>query len=48
MEPGIGDFVGQIPAYFFVVPIVLGVLYIALMAVTFRRAADRRRKSREA
>ena len=47
MEPGIGDFLGQIPAYFFVVPIILGVAYIAVMVWIFRRSAERRRKNRE-
>jgi hypothetical protein len=47
MEPGVGDFLGQVPAYFFIVPIILGVLYIGAMVVIFGRAAERRRKSRE-
>jgi hypothetical protein len=46
MEPGLNDFVSQIPAYFFIVPLVLGLLYIAVMYIVFRRAAERRRKRR--
>ncbi|MBX3081271.1 MAG: hypothetical protein KF716_06520 [Anaerolineae bacterium] len=48
MEPGFGDFLGQIPAYFFIVPLILGVAYIAVMVYIFRRAAERRRKKRDA
>jgi hypothetical protein len=48
MEPGLGDFVSQIPISFVLVPIFFGVLYIAAMFIVFRRAAERRRRRREA
>lgn len=48
MEPGLNDFLGQIPISFIIAPIFFGVLYIAVMVIIFRRAAERRRKRREA
>ncbi|MBX3066237.1 MAG: hypothetical protein KF726_24880 [Anaerolineae bacterium] len=48
MEPGLNDFLGQIPISFIIAPIFFGVLYIIAMVIVFRRAAERRRRRREA
>lgn len=42
------DFLSQIPIQIILAPIVFGVLYIVAMFFIFRRAAERRRKAREA
>lgn len=48
MESSLSDFFGQIPLQFILLPIISGVLYIGAMVIVFRRAAERRRKRREA
>jgi hypothetical protein len=48
MEPGLGDFLSQIPIIFLLLPLFFGGLYIILMVYIFRRAAERRRRAREA
>jgi len=42
------DLFKQLPIGFFVVPLVAGGLYVAMMTVIFRRARERRRRAREA
>ncbi|MCC7208960.1 MAG: hypothetical protein IT323_16745 [Anaerolineae bacterium] len=42
------DFLSQIPLQIILAPIVFGALYIVAMVFIFRRAAERRRKAREA
>ena len=42
------DFLSQIPIQIILAPIIFGALYIVAMFFIFRRAAERRRKAREA
>jgi hypothetical protein len=43
---GLNDFFSQIPIGMVLMPIAFGAVYIVMMAVIFRRAAERRRKAR--
>lgn len=44
----ITDFLSQVPIAYILLPLGLGALYVGLMVIIFRRAAQRRRKAREA